>query len=193
MKSLNLNLGVEEYLLAGKVAVSFNPTDMNFLERLSRAFSELDALQEEVRQSHEKITDDREVFPIARELDGKMRGILNDLFGKDISEPLKLLKEKASRRRAPAVTALRDISSSCCVVRRATFSTLPSSACSLIRNLSTLSICLCLLFADVNQIPDCPCPFFIAQRVRVYVHVIPKECIPEQNCILIGIRHVGIR
>ena len=67
MKSLNLNLGVEEYLLAGKVAVSFNPTDMNFLERLSRAFSELDALQEEVRQRREKITDDREVFPIARE------------------------------------------------------------------------------------------------------------------------------
>ena len=67
VKSLNLNLGVEDYLLAGKVAVSFNPTDMNFLERLSRAFSELDALQEEVRQSREKITDDREVFPIARE------------------------------------------------------------------------------------------------------------------------------
>ena len=88
MKSLNLNLGVEEYLLAGKVAVAFNPTDLNFLERLSRAFSELDALQEEVRQRREKITDDREVFPIARELDGKMRGILNDLFDKEICEPL---------------------------------------------------------------------------------------------------------
>ena len=88
MKSINLNLGVEEYLLAGKVAVAFNPTDMTFLERLSRAFSELDALQEEVRQSRETITDDREVFPIARELDGKMRGILNYLFGKEICEPL---------------------------------------------------------------------------------------------------------
>ena len=88
VKSLNLNLGVEDYLLAGKVAVSFNPTDMNFLERLSRAFSELDTLQEKVRRSREKITDDREVFPIARELDGKMRGILNDLFGKEICEPL---------------------------------------------------------------------------------------------------------
>ena len=88
MKTLTFKDGLEEYLLAGKVAVSFNPTDMNFLERLSRAFSELDALQEEVRQSHEKITDDREVFPIARELDGKMRGILNDLFGKEVCEPL---------------------------------------------------------------------------------------------------------
>ena len=88
MKSLELNLGVEEYLLAGKVAVSFNPTDMNFLERLSRDFEQLDALQAEVRATKEKITDDREVFPIARELDGKMRGILNDLFGKEICEPL---------------------------------------------------------------------------------------------------------
>ena len=88
MKSINLNLGVEEYLLAGKVAVAFNPTDMTFLERLSRAFSELDALQEEVRSTREKLTDDREVFPIARELDGKMRAILNELFGKEICEPL---------------------------------------------------------------------------------------------------------
>ena len=88
MKTLTFNDGLQDYLLAGKVAVSFNPTDMNFLERLSRAFSELDALQEEVRQSREIITDDREVFPIARELDGKMRAILNDLFGKEICEPL---------------------------------------------------------------------------------------------------------
>ena len=58
------------------------------LERLSRAFSELDSLQEEVRSTREKITDDREVFPIARELDGKMRTILNELFGKEICEPL---------------------------------------------------------------------------------------------------------
>ena len=72
MKELKIATGVEDYLLAGKVAVSFNPTDMYFLERLSRAFSELDALQEEVRATREKITDDREVFPIARELDGKM-------------------------------------------------------------------------------------------------------------------------
>ena len=88
MRELKINTGVEEYLLAGKVSVSFNPTDINFLARLSRAFSELDALQEEVRSTREKLTDDREVFPIARELDGKMRAILNELFGKEICEPL---------------------------------------------------------------------------------------------------------
>ena len=63
MKELRINTGVEDYLLAGKVAVSFNPTDMNFFERLSRAFSELDALQEEVRQSREIITDDGKCSP----------------------------------------------------------------------------------------------------------------------------------
>ena len=88
MKSLSFSDGNQDYRLNDRVMVRFNPTDMNFLERLSRAFSELDALQEEVRQNREKITDDREVFPIARELDGKMRGILNDLFGKEICEPL---------------------------------------------------------------------------------------------------------
>lgn len=88
MKSLNLNLGVEDYLLAGKVEVSFNPTDMNFLERLSSTFEKLDALQEEVRATREKLTDDREVFPVARELDAKMRAILNELFDAEICEPL---------------------------------------------------------------------------------------------------------
>ena len=88
MKSLSFSDGNQDYRLNDRVMVRFNPTDMNFLERLSRAFEQLDALQEEVRATKERITDDREVFPIARELDGKMRGILNDLFGKEICEPL---------------------------------------------------------------------------------------------------------
>ena len=88
MKNLNFSDGLEQYRLNDRVTVRFNPTDVGFLEKLSAAFGKLDALQEEVRASRESITDDREVFPIARELDGKMRGILNDLFGKEICEPL---------------------------------------------------------------------------------------------------------
>ena len=88
MKSLSFSDGNQDYRLNDRVMVRFNPTDMNFLERLSRAFEQLDALQEEVRATKERITDDREVFPIARELDGKMCGILNDLFGKEVCEPL---------------------------------------------------------------------------------------------------------
>ncbi len=88
MKSLNFSDGLEEYRLNDRVTVRFNPTDMNFLEKLSAAFGKLDALQEEVRDSRDSITDDREVFPVARELDAKMRAILNELFDADICTPL---------------------------------------------------------------------------------------------------------
>ena len=88
MKDLQFATGVEEYLLAGKVAVRFNPTDLCFLEKLSAAFRQLDALQDEVRASRETMRDDREVFPVARELDARMRGILNELFDADICTPL---------------------------------------------------------------------------------------------------------
>ena len=88
MKNLSFPDGLEEYRLNSRVTVRFNPTDVGFLEKLSSAFEKLDALQEEVRASRERITDDREVFPVARELDTKMRAILNELFSEDICTPL---------------------------------------------------------------------------------------------------------
>ena len=88
MRELKFSDGIEEYRLNDRVSVRFNPTDVDFLEKLSSTFEKLDALQEETRKSRESITDDREVFPVARELDGKMRAVLNDLFGKEICEPL---------------------------------------------------------------------------------------------------------
>ena len=88
MKSLNISDGLEEYRLNDRVTVRFNPTDLGFLERVAAAFEKLDAIQEEVRASSEKITDEREVFPLARELDAKMRAILNELFDDEICEPL---------------------------------------------------------------------------------------------------------
>ena len=88
MKSLNFSDGLEEYCLNDRVTVRFNPTDLGFLERVAAAFEKLDAIQEEVRASREKITDEREVFPLARELDAKMRAILNELFDAEICEPL---------------------------------------------------------------------------------------------------------
>ena len=88
MKTLHFADGLEEYSLNSRVSVRFNPTDVGFLEKLSATFEKLDALQEEVRASRESITDDREVFPIASDLDAKMRAILNELFDSDICTPL---------------------------------------------------------------------------------------------------------
>ena len=88
MKALNFDTGINEYDLGGKVTVRFNPTDIGFLEKLSESFAALDLIQEEVKLSQEEITDEKDVFNLAKNLDGKMRDILNALFGEDVCTPL---------------------------------------------------------------------------------------------------------
>ena len=88
MKSLSFDSGIEEYDLDGKVTVRFNPTDVSFLEKLSDSFQVLDLIQEEVKLSQEEITDEKDVFNLAKNLDTKMRDIINALFGQDVCTPL---------------------------------------------------------------------------------------------------------
>ena len=88
MKQINLDLGVNEYDLGGKVTVKFNPTDVSFLEKLSDSFQYLDLIQEEIRLSKEEVTDEKDVYNLAKNLDAKMREIINALFGQDVCTPL---------------------------------------------------------------------------------------------------------
>ena len=88
MKELNFDLGLNEYDLGGKVTVRFNPTDVSFLEKLSDSFAYLDLIQEEVKLSREEITDEKDIYNLAKNLDGKMRDIINALFGMDVCTPL---------------------------------------------------------------------------------------------------------
>ncbi|MBR4475004.1 MAG: hypothetical protein IKS55_15390 [Oscillospiraceae bacterium] len=88
MKNLTFDNGIEEYDLDGKVTVKFNPTDVAFLEKLSDSFQVLDLIQEEVKLSQEEITDEKDVFNLAKNLDTKMRDIINALFGQDVCTPL---------------------------------------------------------------------------------------------------------
>ena len=86
MKELNFDLGLNEYDLGGKVTVRFNPTDVSFLEKLSESFAALDQIQEEVKR--EEITDEKDVYNLAKNLDTKMREIIDALFGMDVCTPL---------------------------------------------------------------------------------------------------------
>ena len=88
MKALNYDTGINEYDLCGRVTVRFNPTDVGFLEKLSDSFAALDLIQEEVKLSQEEIAGEKDVFNLAKNLDGKMRDILNALFGMDVCTPL---------------------------------------------------------------------------------------------------------
>ena len=86
MKELNFDLGLNEYDLGGKVTVQFNPTDVSFLEKLSESFATLDRIQEEVKR--EEISDEKDVHNLAKNLDTKMREIIDALFGMDVCTPL---------------------------------------------------------------------------------------------------------
>ena len=86
MRELNFDLGLNEYDLGGKVTVQFNPTDVSFLEKLSESFATLDRIQEEVKR--EEIIDEKDVYNLAKNLDTKMREIIDTLFGQDVCTPL---------------------------------------------------------------------------------------------------------
>ena len=88
MKQINFDLGLNEYDLGGKVTVKFNPTDVSFLEKLSDSFQYLDLIQEEIKLSREEVTDEKDVYNLAKNLDAKMRDIINALFGQDVCTPL---------------------------------------------------------------------------------------------------------
>ncbi len=87
MKQLNFSDGLEEYSLNDRVTVRFNPTDAGFLERLTGLYGKLDALQDEVSALQEN-TPDEEVFPLARDLDARMRKLLDEFFGEPVCEAL---------------------------------------------------------------------------------------------------------
>ena len=90
MPNLQVNLGVEEYSLNDRVTVSFNPTDMAFTERLTKAFEELEALQEKARDLVAAIDGDdpRPLFADLRAIDAEMRKAVDRLFEQDVSDAL---------------------------------------------------------------------------------------------------------
>ena len=88
MKNISLETGKVEYLLGGKVSVRFNPTDLNYMERVYAAFDELGRIQDRFQKDIEKLEEEKEIFALAKETDGKIREVLNALFEKEVCEPL---------------------------------------------------------------------------------------------------------
>jgi len=88
MKELSIGTGVVTYSLNGTCDVSFNPTDSVFIEKLFNAFDTLDKRQESYKDEVSKNADKRELFVIARKMDGEMREIINDVFDVDVCSAL---------------------------------------------------------------------------------------------------------
>lgn len=81
MRELQINTGVESYQINGQFAVTFNPTDSAFVERLFSTFDGLDSKQESYKAEVAKIGDRREIFDVARKRDEEMREMIDAVLG----------------------------------------------------------------------------------------------------------------
>lgn len=85
MQELRFETGLVSYSLNGEATVSFNPTDSAFVERLFNTFDALDKKQDAYKAEVEGVTDNREIFNIARRRDTEMRAMIDDVFGQPVS------------------------------------------------------------------------------------------------------------
>ena len=82
--NLNISTGVKEYDINGACTVYFNPTDINFVEKLFNAFETLDSKQEEYRNKITSDVENTEAFRVMREADKTARDTIDGLFGSDV-------------------------------------------------------------------------------------------------------------
>lgn len=87
MSSIVFNEGVKEFDVNGKATISFSPTDMDFIERVYNALDSMDKKQEKYGAEIEAAKD-KEIFEIARRMDGEAREEINGLFGCDVCSPV---------------------------------------------------------------------------------------------------------
>lgn len=87
MTELTFNTGRRAFNINGVVEVSFNDTDVDFVERLYSVFAKLDEKQDYYK-TRVQTTPDGEIFSLMRDLDSDMREELNGLFETDVCTPL---------------------------------------------------------------------------------------------------------
>lgn len=86
MKELSFDTGLVTYNLNGAAQVTFNPTDISFVERLFNTFDALDKKQEAYKAEKDRTPDNKEIFDLARKWDEEMRGMIDAVFGEPVSE-----------------------------------------------------------------------------------------------------------
>lgn len=80
MPELKFETGIVDFSVNGKCAVSFNPTDTDFVEKLFNAFDTLDKRQDAYKAEVERTANKREVFETAHKMDTEMREIIDGVF-----------------------------------------------------------------------------------------------------------------
>ena len=85
---IQFNTGSVEYTINDNVKVTFNPTDLAFVERVFNIFDHMDEKQEEYNAAITKAEKDTEVFKVYREMESSMRGMIDDVFGAEVCQDI---------------------------------------------------------------------------------------------------------
>lgn len=86
MAILTFDTGVKSYDVNGTPDVfSINPTDAAFVERVFRAFEDLDKRQTQKEATISKTGDKQDVIRLTHEYDAEMRTLIDELLGQGVS------------------------------------------------------------------------------------------------------------
>lgn len=81
MAELNFDTGVKEVTVNGVRTVSFNPSDVGFLELIYGLLGKIDAIQKDYDKKKEGKDDPAKLFDYSRQCDKKMREAVDAVFG----------------------------------------------------------------------------------------------------------------
>lgn len=90
MTELRFDTGLVTYKINGTAEVSFNPTDLSFIQRVFRTFDVLEDKQQEYDKGRADASNNKEFFELSRRMDTEMREaidaaferpVCNDIFG----------------------------------------------------------------------------------------------------------------
>lgn len=84
MPELRFDTGLVSYSINGAAEVSFNPTDLSFMQRIFRTFDLLEEKQQEYEKARGDVSDNKSFFELSRRMDNEMREVIDEAFGKPV-------------------------------------------------------------------------------------------------------------
>ena len=85
---IGIDTGIKTFSLNDKCEVSFNPTDISFVERLFNTFDTLDKKQDAYKNEIDSVKGTREVFAIGKKRDLEMRELVDGVFQAPVCDAL---------------------------------------------------------------------------------------------------------
>ncbi len=85
MKELNFDTGLVTYKVNGRAEISFNPSDVGFVEKLFNTFDGL-AKRQDAAENENSRAEGAALFELAKKRDKEMREEIDNIFGEPVCD-----------------------------------------------------------------------------------------------------------